>query len=493
MKIYVKVLSMLILAVMLLIPVAGASTASPAALDEESYDFDNRNIAIDVIIPAVLPVIFGTVSPTGGDAPLVFRYTMLITNAWFDAAAPYHETAVGVYSDLGRRPAAESTTNRNLNIALMYASYRVLNSLAPTFSDDWDNMMWSVGLDPDASGDLTTAVGIGNAAGNAVVAARENDGMNQLGNEGGCRYNCQPYADYTGYEPVNTAYQLSDPSRWQPNLLSNRAGTFTVQQFVTPHLKDTLPYSYDNPKKFKAPQPKASQVQHFALYRAQADQVLDVSANLTDEQKMTAELFDNKINSLGFSILFTTLSRQLTLMEFVQLDFVTNVAAFDTSIAIWQEKYRYDAVRPFSAIEYIYGDGPVTAWGGPGQGTVSDLPASQWTSYLPVANHPEYPSASASFCAAHAQVARRFMDSDSLGWQVPTPAGSSRIEPGLTPQTDIVLDFPTWTDFEQNCGISRLWGGVHFYPSIPAGQALGHEIGDLAYEFVQAHIDGNVE
>jgi hypothetical protein len=263
-------------------------------------------------------VIFGTVSSSGGDAPLVFRYTMLITNAWFDAVAPYHETAVGVYSDLGRRPAAESATNRNLNIAMMYASYRVLQSLAPAFSDNWDNMMLSTGLDPDAAGDLTTAVGIGNAAGNAVVAARENDGMNQLGNEGGCKYNCRPYADYTGYKPLNTAYELSNPSRWQPNMQSNGAGTFTIQQFITPQLKDTLPYSYDNPKKFKAPQPKASQVQHFALYKEQADQVLDVSAKLTDTLKMTAELFDNKINSLGFSILFTTLSRQLSLMEIVQ-------------------------------------------------------------------------------------------------------------------------------------------------------------------------------
>ena len=99
---------------------------------------------------------------------------------------------------------------------------------------------------------------------------------------------------------------------------SNGAGTFTIQQFITPQSKDTLPYSYDNPKKFKAPQPKASQVQQFALYKEQADQVLDVSAKLTDTLKMTAELFDNKINSLGFSILFTTLSRQLSLMEFVQ-------------------------------------------------------------------------------------------------------------------------------------------------------------------------------
>ena len=46
----------------------------------------------------------------------------------------------------------------------------------------------------------------------------------------------------------------------------------------------------------------------------------------------------------------------------------------------------------------------LNAWGGPYKGTVSDISASEWTSYLPVANHPEYPSATASYCGASAQV-----------------------------------------------------------------------------------------
>ena len=74
---------------------------------------------------------------------------------------------------------------------------------------------------------------------------------------------------------------------------------------------------------------------------------------------------------------------------------------------------------------------------------------------------------------------------------MPIPAGSSRVEPGLTPATDIVLGpWNTWTDFALECGMSRFWGGVHFLASLPAGRAIGTEVGDLAYEFVQAHIAG---
>ena len=32
------------------------------------------------------------------------------------------------------------------------------------------------------------------------------------------------------------------------------------------------------------------------------------------------------------------------------------------------------------------------------------MPANDWESYLPVANHPEYPSATASYCGVQAQV-----------------------------------------------------------------------------------------
>ena len=49
---------------------------------------------------------------------------------------------------------------------------------------------------------------IGNAAGEGAQRARLYDGMNQTGD----------YQDTTGYAPVNTAFELRDPSRWQPGL-----------------------------------------------------------------------------------------------------------------------------------------------------------------------------------------------------------------------------------------------------------------------------------
>jgi hypothetical protein len=471
-----------------------------------SFDLATGNAPIELVIPAIVPRLLSEVRP--GDATLVLRTTTVATNAWFDAIAPYSDTAIGVYSSIPRRPASERT-DYNRNVAILYASQHVFDSLLPRYAADWDQVLIDAGLDPnDTSTDLGTPVGIGNVAGAAVVSARENDGMNQLGDAGGRTYNRRRYDDYTGYAPVNTPYELSDPRRWQPDIVTGGNGLFFGQTFVTPQLAMTLPYSYEEPW-LRAPVPEKSYAiagrgspanepgagrgggRPLPPYREQADEVLAVSAALTDHQKMTAEFFDDKIRSLGFSILFVTLSRGLSLEQFVQLDFLVNVAAFDALITVWENKGHYDAVRPFSAIRYLYSDTPLTAWGGPEQGTVDDITGREWRAYLQPANHPEYPSASAALCRAHATAATLYLGTDEFGWEIPVPAGSSVVEPGFTPSTDITLTYDTWDDFSADCGISRLWAGVHFFDSIPAGQAIGDVIGERAYDWVDAHIRGD--
>lgn len=458
---------------------------------QAAFDFEEGNAGVELIIPTVAPVIFTEVSTTGGDATLVLRVTTLVTNSWFDAIAPYHPTAVGVYSRLGNRPAEEYENNANMNTAMLYASYRVLNSLLPNQQATWKAMLSDVGLDPDNnSNDLTTPEGIGNAAGLAIVAARENDGMNQLGNANGRTFNPMPYMDYTGYEPVNTAYELKNPSRWQPDIQRKGVGLYKIQQFVTPQYALTEPYSYREPKRFRMRPPIASNHHNYDLYKQQADEVLQASAELNDERKLMAELFDNKIEALGFSAVYAALSQGLSLQEFVQLDFLTNMAAFDAGIVVWQEKTRFDAVRPFSAIHYLYGDQSVEAWGGPGKGTV-ELPANEWKSYLEEADHPEYPSASTCFCSAHAESARLFLGSDELNWSIPRAAGSSRVEPGITPAADMELRFPTWTDLETNCGQSRVWAGVHFQSAVDESTRVCHRFGKKAYRYMETLLEGS--
>ena len=469
------------------------STAPAPRAEGAAFDFDSGNALFEVVGPPIVSALLQTTS--ANDAPFILRNVVIIDNAWFDAIAPYHPTAVGIYSRLGRRPASESATNRHKNIALIYASYRIMNSLLPRFAANWRAMVESAGLDPnDASEDITTSVGIGNVAGRRVAAAREVDGMNQLGDEGGRKYNRRPYEDYTGYKPVNTAFKLSDPSRWQPLLTSPGTGIFSIQHFAMPQWALAQPYSYSNPSRFRAPRPDASDYRDLAAYKAQADEVIAVQAALTDYQKMVAELFDDKLQGLGNATFFSLISRGLSLDEFIHYDFLTHMAAFDGGIATWKEKGRYDAVRPVSAIRHLYKGQKITGWAGPGRGIVNDLPATEWRSYLNTGNHPEYPSGSSCFCAAYAQASRRYFGTDTFGWAVPVPAGSSVIEPGVTPATDITLGpWATFTEFENECSRSRVWGGVHFTAATVEGQAMCRPAGDLAFEFLQRHIQGTAQ
>lgn len=460
-----------------------------AAARTAGFDFDRGNAAIELVIPTATAKLLTTIGP--GDATIFLRVATMLNNGWFDAIAPYHPTAVGVSSQLGRRPASERASNRQRNVALLHASHHVLNSVLPRFRAEWRTMLTAVGLSPDdTSADLTTPVGIGNTAGRAVVASRERDGMNQLGDADGRRYNRQPYADTTGYQPVNTPGVLRDPSRWQPGLVTDGGGIFRAQEFVTPQYGRTRPYTHRTPAEFSVPPPVDSDARHNPRgYRRQADEVLAVSAELNDRRKLIAEHFDNKEN-LARSVVYLAEARHLGLDEFVHLEFLTNLAAFDVGIAVWHHKRLHDAVRPFSAIRYLYGDRRITAWGGPGQGRVTDITGAEWRSYLNTADHPEYPSGSASFCAAHAVAARLFTGTDELGHTVTIAQGASVVEPGVTPARDTTLTWHTWTKWAAECGQSRLWGGVHFQDSIVAGQMLGGQIGERAYRFVTAHING---
>ncbi|OEJ37955.1 hypothetical protein AR457_29445 [Streptomyces agglomeratus] len=454
------------------------------------FDFDKGNAALDVFGPVSGDPIRSTIAPS--DASLIIRFANLVAHAWFDAIAPYHPTAVGVHSNLGRRPAGEAKTNKNKNIALLYASYRMYSALLPQFRTVWREVMLSVDMDPDDNQENTdTPVGIGNLAAKGVIKSRMHDGMNQLGDHGGRTYNLQPFADYTGYEPVNTAYRVKNPSRWQPNVVTKGNGVFQVQHFVTPQLRLVRPYSYADPSEFRLPAPAASDHHDRKAYKRQADGILATSAGLTDEQKMKAEMFDDKFTSLGAAIGSVAESAGLDLDGWIHLHMAADTATFDASIAAWYNKHVYDSVRPFTAVRHVYGDRPVTAWGGPGKGTVK-IPADQWQSYLAVVDHPEYPSGSTSLCSAQAQVVRRMLGSDELKVRIPRAKGSSLVEPGVTPAQDMVLSWDNWTDWARDCGLTRYWGGVHFMPAIEASWDMGRQIGDRAYTFVRKHIDGKV-
>ncbi len=452
---------------------------------KERFDLRNDNAMRDVALPYIISWLRTDVSPGLNDASILFRYFTVLFNAAFDAVAPYDDTAVGVYSRLGRRPASLSASNYYPNIAVMYAVYHSMLEMAPHRTEQWRQMMWSVNLNPDdVTENLASAAGIGHLAARNVLEARRHDGFNHFGDE----TPGFPFMDTTGFVPVNTGLEVVDPSRWQPLLVrAGRGGVYIVQNFVTPQYSVTEPYSDIDPREHRVDAPSDSNYGNLEAYRAQADTVLELSANLTDEQKMLVEFFDLKARDI---ILSPTTKDVDDTIEFVQLGFLLNMAQFDAGIVAWQEKLRYDAVRPITAIRYLYGDELVTAWGGPNRGTI-ELPANEWVPYVQNADHSDYPSATTIFCAAYAQAFRRYSGSEEIEeFTTVLEDGSSVIEPETTPAEDVTISFETWTEYEETCGEARLWAGVHFRPSVAASLEIGGAFGDSAFEYWETLIDG---
>jgi hypothetical protein len=59
------------------------------------------------------------------------------------------------------------------------------------------------------------------------------------------------------------------------------------------------------------------------------------------------------------------------------------------------------------------------------------------------------------------------------------PAGSSKIEPGVTPAHAVILHWETFADAANEAGMSRRYGGIHFRAADLAGRLLGKAIARL--------------
>ena len=137
------------LAALALVVTLGAAPAARAT--GEGFDFDTGNAFLEVFLPVgQAELATSPEAPGTGDPTLLLRLTTMTDVGSFDAIAPYNPTMVGIHSHIARQPAAKQT-QRNKNIALLYAVYRVVLSLQPGSTPAWRNMMSSVGLDPDAN------------------------------------------------------------------------------------------------------------------------------------------------------------------------------------------------------------------------------------------------------------------------------------------------------------------------------------------------------
>jgi hypothetical protein len=170
--------------------------------------------------------------------------------------------------------------------------------------------------------------------------------------------------------------------------------------------------------------------------------------------------------------------------RYLMLDFATISTIHDATLVVWKEKVRINAVRPTSFIHDRLGETTVVGYRGP-DAEAGQIKGAEWEAYIRTMPHAEYPSGSSCVCRALANALATF-DGISTSQPLPTgplvqpfAAGSSSLEPGKTPDSDLVLAFESWDAVVQVCGQSRLEGGMHvsarrkaLLPTLPARPAL---------------------
>lgn len=434
--------------------------------------------------------------------PMTARALAIVHTCMYDAWAAYDDRAIGtLWTDDLRQPEPERTQGRKSK-AISYAAYRALSDLYPSEVPDLQALMRSLGYDPaDDSRDLSTPAGIGNQCAAVVIASRHIDGSNQLGDLGGGR----PYADYTGYSPVNPAIkvteastlaQIPNPGRWQPLTFTNQAGQEVTPGFIAPHWFNVEPFAMTSPSQFRPVPPAAP---GSTAYLAQAQELIEISAGLTDEQKCIAEYWaDGPSSELppGHFNLFAQFISERddhTLDQDVKLFFALTNAVMDAGIAVWEAKHYYDYCRPVTAIRYLFNGQTIRSWAGPGQNN-AEIDGAAWKpyqpDYFPTPPFPEYPSGHSGFSAAAAEVLKRFTGSDAFGFSVRIPAGSLKAEPGIAPASDVTLNLATFSDAADQAGISRRYGGIHFEQGDLASRTMGRQCGAQAWAKAEAFWSG---
>jgi hypothetical protein len=189
-------------------------------------------------------------------------------------------------------------------------------------------------------------------------------------------------------------------------------------------------------------------------FYAEAKEVFDVAANLTDEQKTIARFWsDDPMLSPTppghwMSIALQILERDGADVK-THLDVMTRlgIGMSDAFIGCWYSKFEYDLVRPVTYIRRVIDP--------------------NWETALITPPFPEYPSGHSTQSGAAATVLTALY-------------GSAYAFSDATHEDDglAVRDYTSFWDAAEEAGLSRLYGGIHFRAAIERGLDQGRCIGE---------------
>jgi hypothetical protein len=236
---------------------------------------------------------------------------------------------------------------------------------------------------------------------------------------------------------------------------------------------------------------------------AEIDVVLNIAQNLTDEEKMIAEFWSGSTPGMMSPPLmsiwlwkeyvrnnpFSCATIMYSLLDLA-------IHLFEGARVTWAQKYAFMEARPIQEIRRRYSGQQIVSW----NGTIS---GDQWLPYqlqsFVTPPFPDFPSGHSHFTQAFANTMNKWFGAtitkNTVTYDLQTlystsftanqtvafgdfvlPAGSSAVEPGVTPAAPVTLSFATWQDMADQAGMSRLFGGIHTISAHYASQTTANEV-----------------
>lgn len=228
-----------------------------------------------------------------------------------------------------------------------------------------------------------------------------------------------------------------------------------------PYWGELRPFALRSADECPTPPPAEWSTDSSSTFFAEAKRVVDVSRELTEQQRQTVLYWADNPGQTGtptghWTAIASQLVTQLDLSaeQAAEMFMLMTLAQADAFIAIWHEKYRLSLIRPVTFITTY----------------IRRHIDSTWTPVIVTPPFPEHPSGHSGQSAAAAATLTALLG-----------------QVGFEDSTNLAIGHPVrrYSSFEEaadEAAMSRLYGGLHYPIGNESGKALGRCVAQKAIE-----------
>jgi hypothetical protein len=422
--------------------VVGASAAPPATADATAVLQWNL-IAVSTVTGIPGP---GLPGPAGGAPPASQINMGMVQGAIYDAVnaiTPNHFRPYLLERRFGNTASDEAAVATAAYLVLKNIVETVPQSIAfPTRGALLASLETQYNTSTNAIPDSPfkhMGIAAGTAAAEAMIDARKDDGR-----FGPSQFVPNPSPGYFDQVAPNGTTAL-DPTPWVGGVAPFLMQSSSQFRSAGPYALNSLAYAAD-----------VNEVKALG-----GDGVVTPSARTATQTYIAKWWQSNPVASWNDVARQLIARNHLDALDSARLLAMENLAAADSSINTWNDKYHFSFWRPFQAIRRAADDG-----------NSATSPDPTWTPLI-TAPYPEHPSGHLGLDSSHTAVLRMFFgDTPAGGYQITStfvnPGGAAtRSFSGFNQALDEIVE-------------ARIWAGLHFRNADVQARQLGTNVANFA-------------